>query len=445
MNTPLPEFRTHAHSSAILCALLLSSLGAARAFAKDDLLEVLAQKGVITMEEYEKLKAQQRATGPTFSTDGGFKFTSGDGAMSVQIGTLQQVDVATYDDDTEGVDFGNGMELRRSRIYLQGNLGANWQYKVEYDFSTGATAFTDLYAAYSGWKPVTLTIGNFKQPFSMEAMTSARYGTTFMERGLPFAFGTLRAAGVSLGSSGTNWYLSGGYFGEPIGNVSAGGDEGRGIAARGTWAPFFANEHVLHLGLGITSREPTEDNVTTSTGQKITSVRFRSKPESNILSQRLVDTGDIPDVDRYDVAALELAGQVNAFSAQGEYFATQVSRDIGGDLDFSGWYFQLACTLTGEARPYRADRGYFETIEPGTSVGDGGWGAWEIAVRMSELDLTDGDINGGKERDATLGVNWYMNRWLKLMGNVVKVLDVDGGPFDGVEPFIYQMRFQIAI
>ena len=63
----------------------------------------------------------------------------------------------------------------------------------------------------------------------------------------------------------------------------------------------------------------------------------------------------------------------------------------------------------------------------------------------SELDLTDGDIDGGRERDATLGVNWYMNRWLKLMGNVVKVLDVDGGPFDGVEPTIYQMRFQVAI
>ena len=63
---------------------------------------------------------------------------------------------------------------------------------------------------------------------------------------------------------------------------------------------------------------------------------------------------------------------------------------------------------------------------------------------MSELDLTDGDITGGRERDATVGVNWYMNRYLKVMGNVVKVLEVDG-PLDGVEPLIYQMRFQVAL
>ena len=440
-----PLSRPHPGIALVAALAILVAALAGPACAKDDLLEVLAQKGVITMEEYEKLKAQQKASEPTVSTDGGFKITSGDGALSMQVGTLQQIDVASYHDDDPDVSFGGGMELRRSRIYLQGSYGPNWQYKAEYDFSTGVSTFTDLYASWSGWKHLLLTMGNFKQPFSMEALTSARYGTTFMERGLPFAFVTLRAAGLMLGSSGANWYLSGGLFGEPIGNVSTGGDEGRGIAARGSYAPFFTNDHVLHLGLGITSREPTEDNVTTSAGEKITSVRFRSKPESNILSQRLVDTGDIANVDRYEVVALELAGEIKAFSAQGEYFGTRVMRDIGEDLDFSGWYLQVAYTLTGEARPYRGDRGYFDTIKPRTAVGDGGWGAWEVALRMSELDLTDGDIDGGRERDATLGVNWYMNRWIKLMGNLVKVMDIDGGPFDGVEPVIYEMRFQFLL
>ena len=92
-----------------------------------------------------------------------------------------------------------------------------------------------------------------------------------------------------------------------------------------------------------------------------------------MTSQRLVDTGDIADVDRYEVVALEFTGEMNAFSAQGEYFGTQMSRDSGDDLDFNGWYLQLTYTLTGEARPYRADRGYVETIRPRTSVGDGGW------------------------------------------------------------------------
>ena len=79
---------------AALAAVLLAAL-AAPVLAKDDLLEVLAQKGVITLEEYEKLKAQQRTTEPSVNTDDGFKITSGDGSMSVQVGTLQQFDVAS--------------------------------------------------------------------------------------------------------------------------------------------------------------------------------------------------------------------------------------------------------------------------------------------------------------------------------------------------------------
>src|SRR5262245_34457570 len=118
MNTPPLEFRAHTRFAAMLCALLLAGL-ALPALAKDDLLEVLAQKGVITMEEYEKLKAQRRASEPTLSTDGGFRMTSGDGSMSVQIGTLQQFDAASYDDDDDDVELSNGTELRRSRIYLQ--------------------------------------------------------------------------------------------------------------------------------------------------------------------------------------------------------------------------------------------------------------------------------------------------------------------------------------
>ena len=35
-------------------------MAARPAYAKDDLLETLAQKGVITMAEYEKLKAQRK-------------------------------------------------------------------------------------------------------------------------------------------------------------------------------------------------------------------------------------------------------------------------------------------------------------------------------------------------------------------------------------------------
>lgn len=56
-----------------LATLLLSPA----ASAKSDLLEILARKGVITLEEYQELKAEQKAE-VAVNTDDGFKLASKD-------------------------------------------------------------------------------------------------------------------------------------------------------------------------------------------------------------------------------------------------------------------------------------------------------------------------------------------------------------------------------
>jgi phosphate-selective porin OprO and OprP len=164
-----------------------------------------------------------------------------------------------------------------------------------------------------------------------------------------------------------------------------------------------------------------------------------------VLQQRFVDTGELLDVEQYTIGGLEFAMQWDALSWQSEYQWTEVDRKTTTDLSFDGYYSQIAYTLTGEARPYRIDRGIFEGIRPDRNFDKGGWGAFELAFRLSGIDLTNENINGGKERDATIGLNWYLNQFLRITFNVVDVIEVDGGSFDGDEPTIYQMRFQLAL
>lgn len=410
--------------------------------AKTSLLELLAQKGVITAEEYAELKADQK-TDVAVNADEGFKRTTKDTSTpappTFQVGTLQQLDFAGYDDDKAHLS--DGSELRRSRFSLSGTFLTDWQYRVEYEFS-GTTGVTDAYVAYNKLKPVTVTLGQFKQPFGMEAVASDRT-LTFMERGLPFGLLITRAPGIAVGTSGSNWSLNGGLFGEPVGNAQAGND-GYGAAARVTYAPIVTNTGILHLGFGAIWRTPTQDNSTNDTGPKFTTARFRSKPESNLLAQRFVDTGEIRGVDHYSTEGVEVAGAIGAASLQGEYQATQVKRDVGSSLDFNGWYAQAAYTLTGESRSYRADRGVFEGIRPAHNFGNDGWGAFEVAVRLSSLDLIDGNINGGRERNASAAFNWYLNQYLRFSANVIKVLNVTGGKMDNDLPTIFQTRLQLA-
>ncbi|RLA40798.1 MAG: porin, partial [Gammaproteobacteria bacterium] len=39
-----------------------------------------------------------------------------------------------------------------------------------------------------------------------------------------------------------------------------------------------------------------------------------------------------------------------------------------------------------------------------------GWGAWEGAFRYSNLDLTDGSVDGGEMDIYSLGLNWWLTQ-----------------------------------
>ena len=143
----------------------------------------------------------------------------------------------------------------------------------------------------------------------------------------------------------------------------------------------------------------------------------------------------------------EVALVYGPFSLQGEYFYATLDNDE--DFDFSGFYAFASYFLTGESRKYSASKGYFGRVKPKENFHQtkGGWGAWEVGVRYSYLDLKDGGIKGGEESNVTLGLNWYLNPNVRWMFNYIYV-DVDdrdsgGRAIDNGNANIFQTRLQI--
>lgn len=454
--------------SAVLagCTATLAAPGSAgRGGTLEELLKVLKEQGTISQEAYDKLsdaakeeaeKAQDKVSEvakeeaektlksqlPKFNKEGKFGFVSPDEKFSFEVFGRLQADAAWYDDDRTRLN--SSTEIRRARIGVGGTLWDYWDWKFETDFAESSADITDAFIRNTYFKPLGITVGHFKEPFSLEQMTSNRF-VTFMERSLADAFTPGRNFGAMLQYIGPFWTASGGVFGEGFRNENEANDvnSGDGIGATGriTAAPILAEDRLLHLGAGISWRDPDVGNGL---------LRIRQRPESHITDTRLVNTGFVNNVDDFLRYGGEAAFAWGPWSLQGEYIYFDLSRSAGGDPSFDGWYFYGSWFLTGESRAaaYKVDKGgVFDRIKPlrpwhAPDLG-GRWGAFELAARYSTIDLTDVGINGGEEDNFTAALNWYPNANLRIMFNYVNVLDVEGGPFNGNEPDAFQIRAQV--
>ncbi|MGH8507319.1 MAG: OprO/OprP family phosphate-selective porin [Gammaproteobacteria bacterium] len=433
-----------------------------------DLLKVLKEQGTITPEAYEQLSGAAKAddeqntagqaeikqtaqTLPKVETKEKLEISTPDGAFKWRIGGRLHTDAGFYSNDTGSGDtttLASGVDIRRARLAVEATLYRNWQLKFEYDFAGNDTdvdeGIRDAYLRYlytAGW-PLSITVGQYKEPLGLENLTSSN-DITFMERALPSrTFNDIgggsdgRRLGVGVHTYGNDlWTAAAGIFG-PNAAETTGDDDSESdpitFVGRLTLSPVHTENRAVHLGFAGSWLNPDDND----------EVRFRQRPEMRVGADRLVDTGNLAtdDVNRFGA---EAAGVYGPFSLQGEYlWATTSGTDVDPDLAFNGWYIFGSWILTGESRGYDYQEGRFKNPKPKGIVGKGGYGAWELLARYSTLDLSDETVDGGEEDNFTFGVNWYPTPNYKFMANYVKVLDIEGGDFDGAEPDAFMLRAQ---
>lgn len=311
----------------------------------------------------------------------------------------------------------DGSEARSARLWVQGELWKNIAFKWEYDFATGAAQLNDAYLELRDLPVVgNLRAGHFKEPLSLSELTSARY-RLFMEQSLASVFVPSYNAGFMLYRPvlGERVTLAGGLFRDADNQGFSSGDGRYIFTARATACPVYTRDgaRVVHVGAAYSFREVDG------------TVRFRQRPEAH-LGPYVADTGTFA-ADHVQLAAGELAVIVGPFHAEAEYIAAFANRPGADRATFGGWYVQGGYFLTGEVRPYKKASGVFDRVRPKKPYRqDGGYGAFEVAARYSELDLDDEGLEGGTVRDIALGLNWYLNNNVRLMWNYVHS-DVDRG------------------
>lgn len=310
--------------------------------------------------------------------------------------------------DGDDIDLDDGFLVRRTRIGVQGAIDEKWSGIIEYDFAENGTNAQDIILSRK-WQGGTLKFGNFKVPMGMEEVASTN-NIPFLERASSnTALVDARRLGIGYDYYGDAFGFQGMVYGRGPGSNQE-GDDPIGVAGRFVYAPKMAGNQ-LHLAASVAREDARDYDVR----------RYRDRPEARADGNRLIDTGNISDVDTTMKFGLEAAYQAGPFNMVAEYFNVDVDRNAGEDPSFSGYYIQGVWVVTGEKRGYRD--GIFRGLTPGSTDR----GAWELALRYSTIDLIDAGFQGGEQDTVTLGVNYYPNANVRFMFNYIMVDVEDSG------------------
>lgn len=307
----------------------------------------------------------------------------------------------TINEDDLGFD--EHWELRRLKFDAKG-IYLNWRYQFRFDFSDTLNdeeiELVRALISYIGWHAWEIRFGLIPESFGLENSASSKH-LTFMERA---PLGTIIMEdnlGISAAyTPSKQLYLQFGAFKK---RAYPGTSKTKSsITGRVSYAPVNKKGKVWYLGTSLSTRQPVDGKA-----------KYRVRPASH-LADRIFRTSTIDPIDRIDVGNLEFAIVRGSLSAQAEYMqAKHRLSDAQKDQNLTAAYVMVSWFITGESRPYR--RGAFGRIKPKRRFGKG-WGAWELAVRNSWID----DDRGEELKDLTLGVNWYLNKKIRFMANLVR-------------------------
>ena len=304
------------------------------------------------------------------------------------------------------------------RVTFEVTRELSQDFEAAHDLSE-KTAWKDVYASVRFTKAFNIEAGRFKLPFGREELTS--------EPSLDFAHRSLAARVLSPGRD-VGVMAHGRLFGRAV-NYQAGyftrdGDNGRtsqtkggqnAVAGRLVLAPFASTpESVLapfEIGMAV-AQSRVDDRL---------GIRGRTVLGDGIIFDRVYVNG------ARRRAGLDAAWADGPIGITTEYIIVSDERKgmgfTGDDLPNivgAAWYVAGTWAVTGERKHGR--------LEPAHDLLRGGFGAVELKARVESLRFNTALYPGAfapakllsnADRATTVGVNWYVNHYVKLQADVI--------------------------
>ena len=423
-----------------------ASLASASSFAAD---EADIQKAIDYVKKHEKDGAVKAS---------GFGIVSADGESSINLtgmvhydGRLVRSNLPRVS-DKDSASVADGFEFRRVRLGVNGNVYKDVDYEIIINATGTDTNILETgFLNFSANKDVQVRVGRFRQPYSLEAMTKDN-AIDFLERSYGDQLGPNKQLGVGVWGEprkGLTYALaiSQAGFNEST-NVDNIGGLGTGRATVNFGELSNLDGQVIHLGAS-THRGKYDVVPTTSTDTyaasdgktRATLLSYRTESRGLANAYRVQIGGEVLSTLGYGLSAndaasvnktlndLEFAYANGAFKFQAEASNLNLDATAASNVNLSTYnsvnltsstiYYDLIYNLTGERWSDAYKGGSFGFVKPHSNfkLGQGGTGAWQLAVRVSSYKSSYTPVVAGNSRQEnssgantiTYGVNWLLN------------------------------------
>lgn len=356
---------------------------------------------------------------------------------SIQLGPHVRLDLRLklahdwrrFDTDTDPDTEHTIWRLRRAGV--NGELGSHLSFQIERDLHRDGR-WRDVYANWQSFRQIEVRAGRFKVPFGYEELTSVTeidfaaralassvippardkgvmvHGR-FLRRGLTYEFGVFNGDGDAGNLREEQFVVTG-----PPDTL------GPSFALRVTGTPFRPVASIferLRVGVAVGAVDVPEG---------LNSLRGSTVFGTSEFFAPVYVKG------RRTRMGVELSYMPGPLGLTAEWMQAREQRQNQGlgDVDLSdvlttGWYAAATWLVTGEDK-----QGFNGPRRP---LFRGGIGAIQVGARYEELRFESADRSGPAFRNpraehilpnsdavSTLGVNWYPNRWVRLVFNAVR-------------------------
>lgn len=368
----------------------------------------------------------------------GLRVESSDGDFKIKMGGRIQYDIMFINQDDSlnaHYEAENGSEFRRARLYTSGTLFGNIKFKFQVDFAPAKVVIKDAYITITKIPVVgNFRVGNFKQPFGLEMLTSSKY-ITQMERPLANQFDHDRDLGVMLFNHHLDkriaWFAGVFMPANGLGKYQGGQYQ---ITSRISALPLYKTDNgykVLNLDIAYSYHYDNNQELS-----------LKVRPEAHLAPKYL--SLKIDAVKYNHQGNMGVAFILGSVAFQTEYTFAIVNPTSNTALKMEQYYFDayygtISWFITGEHKNFSKSKTAFDMVKPKKNFGKGGAGAFEVALRYSSIDFNDNDIQDGVLNAITVGLNWYVNPAVRYTINYINANVKDLGRTN-----IFQMRFQVA-